>query len=202
MTGRFSPAGGDSDPRAARTGRRRRPRWRRWLVGIALGLVGLISAAVLLLQISPVSTHLVNTVLARVHVARSALQVDRVQGNWLASIELHGFRMTRGDTVVVAVDTLRARYSLRSLLANRIVVRDLGVAGVVVSTYPTGAKPATATPSPPAAPADFLRGGFYKGRAIQVDRVDLRDARFDVVSSDSATGLRVERIRLRADGMR
>src|SRR5262245_9901873 len=125
MTGRFSPAGGDSHPGAARTVRRRRPRWRRWLVGIALGLVGLISAALLLLQISPVSTRIVNAVLAHVHIARSTLRVDHVGGNWLASIEVHGFRMTRGDTVVVAVDTLRARYDLASLLGSRIVVHDL-----------------------------------------------------------------------------
>ena len=89
----------------------------------------------------PIATRLVRLVLTRVPGPPGAtMTVGNVRADWTSRIELTGLAITRGDTLLAAVDTVRATYNLLSLLGGRLRVRELEVAGIVV----TGASPTRA----------------------------------------------------------
>src|SRR5262245_36067794 len=179
----------------------RGPRWLAWLLGIAGGIVGLLLLGLLALQHAPTATLLTNAVLARLPTPPGAsMRVYEVRGDWLTRLELRGFRMARGDMTLIAADTLNARYRLASLLGGRLDVEDVDLRGVIVTAdtaHAAGANPARAT-KPPTTLADLLRGRFYHGPPIRIERVTVRDARYGRLAGAADSTLRLTSIEMRA----
>ena len=133
---------------------------------------------------------------------RSKTAVGQVRGNWLNWLELRGLRITRGDTLLVSVEILRARYRLASLLAGRIQVSELSIDRAIVSADLTAPSPSQTT-KPQLSLADILAGRFYGGPALGLDAVAIRDVRYGGHAGAPDSGLhvtieaaRVRRIRL------
>jgi autotransporter translocation and assembly factor TamB len=185
-------------------GRRRlaRPRWIFWLLGIAAGLLALLVLGVVAVQQPSIATGLVNAVLGRFAPApRAKLSVARVSGDWLTHLEIRGVRLARGDTLLASVDTLRVRHRWVSLLTGRLRVTALEVGGVIVTADIAD----TTRPTPPPRPltlADLLRGRFYGGPTLRVDRFVLRDARYGGRAGAPDSGLRLVSIAAEAHDVR
>lgn len=192
MTGR-TPSARDSDPAPPGPAPPRRHAWIRWLLGILVGLVGMVVLVFVLLGRPPIATRFTNTVLARVVPPGSRVRIERVSGDWITRLELSGVRVTRGDTLVLAVDTLRAHYRTSALIAGRIHVRDLDLAGLYVAPLP-GAPDTTGPRTPAPTLADWLKGRFYAGAPMRADRVTIRGARYVADPNAPDSGLVIERL--------
>lgn len=203
-TGRRSPAL-DRVDMAPSGPHRRRPRWHYLLLVLVL-LAGLVAAGLVLLQRPAIGTSFANAVFARFHpVPRATVGVAEVRGDWLTHLELRGVRITRGDTLLGSIDTLRARYGLGSLLTGKLHVRDLHLSGVFVTADIVDTT-TSAKRGPPLTLADLLRGRFYSGPPIRVDRLAIQDATYSDRggSRDSLVildhiGLLARRVRLGGD---
>lgn len=163
--------------------RRLRSRARRWLLGLLIALallVVVVLSALLALQNPVLATRFVNAALHRLPaLARSTMRVEHVSGSWIGGLDLTGFRMMRGDTLLIAADTVRVRYRSASLLGGRLDAQDLLLAGVVVTADLVDTT--ASRPKPKRAPltlGDVLRGRFYTGPAFAVDRLTVRSARY------------------------
>ncbi len=131
----------------------------------------------------------------------AAIDVGRIGGNWISTLELHDVNVTRADTVRLAhVDTLRLRYRLLSLLRKRLHVRQLYLAGPTVTLR----QHADATwdllnALGPSAPDTTAPGAFV----ILVDDLRLDDgalsARFYAPGQDST--LRIDHVHTRLGGL-
>ena len=122
--------------------RRRRPQGRRvlrwglralaWLAG---GLVAAVLALLLVVQTRGGSQGVGEAIIALVNPFEgAAIEVGRIGGNWISTLELHDVNVIRDDTTHMAhVDTLRLRYGLLSLLRKRLHVRRAYIAGPTVT---------------------------------------------------------------------
>src|SRR5262245_26593056 len=173
------------------------PRWRRWVLGLAIGVVALFVVGLLAMQRPAVATAVVNLVLARLPLPpRTTLEVEEARGDWLTHLELRGLRMSRQDTLLAAADTIRARYRLASLLVGWLDVKDLEFDGVVVAAdIATQTGPAPRTRRPPPTLADLLRGRFYSGLPLRLDRLTVEEARYRAASD---SGLQLAHVAARA----
>ena len=128
-----------SAPRSAGTGgpteeRPRRSRALRWAVALSAALVGAVVAALVAVRQPAVGTWLANAILSRIApLPRATMRVTEARGDWIGWIELRGLRITRGDTLLAGVDTLRARYRLGVLVLGRLDVDELLLHGVRVT---------------------------------------------------------------------
>lgn len=192
------PRTSDSSTPPPPAGPRRSPRVLKIVLGGFIALVALVALALLVITRPPVATRIVNSLLARASsLPRAHVSVHDVRGSWLADLELHGFRMVRGDTVLVRADTLHIRYRLLELLVGRIHIRQLDLAGVEVSG--SVAEPGAPKPGrPPMSIADLLRGRFYGGPAIVVDRVALRRGSYGGDMAPADSGWRLAGVELAA----
>ena len=182
-------------------------RWVRWLVALLLALVLPIVVAVVALQNSSVATRFVNFALGRLPaLARSDMKVTRVRGDWITGLELTGFRLARGETLLVAVDTVGVNYRMPSLLAGRLDVAHLELAGVIVTTdlidTSTTGRRSPNTRRAPLTLADVLRGRFYTGPPIAVDRIAIRRGRYGGRFGAPDSNLVLTDVDLRAHGLR
>jgi autotransporter translocation and assembly factor TamB len=182
-------------------------RWVRWLVALLLTLVLPIVVALVALQNSAVATRFVNVALGRLPaLARSDMKVARVRGDWITGLELTGFRLTRGETLLVAVDTVGVNYRMPSLLAGRLDVAHLELAGVIVTTdlidTSTTGRRSPKTRRAPLTLADVLRGRFYTGPPIVVDRIAIRRGRYGGRFGAPDSNLVLTDVDLRAHGLR
>src|SRR5262245_33002956 len=193
---------GSAAPPAPPGGGHRGHRWRRIGLAVALLLLGLVVALVLALQDSRIATALANRLLHRGGRGQgTAPPLERARGNWLTGFEITGFRMSRHDTLLSGVDTVRARYRLVSLLAGRLDVTEVGVSGLRILTEPpdtTRSRPG----KPPLSLGDLLRGGFYRGLPIRIDHLLVRDARWGGRAGAPDSGLRIAPITLEAHQLR
>ncbi len=182
----------------------RRSRGRLWraLAAAGLGLLGGLAAIILALQNPAVATRVANQVMARVPSLPGArISVREVRGGWLADLEARGLRIARGDTTLVAADTVRARYRLLALLAGRVRVTRLELSGVTVSAEiaePRGPRPHRA----PLTLAAVMRGRFYEGPALVADRVVLRGGRYGGYAAAPDSGWRATDVTLAARDVR
>src|SRR5262245_7534441 len=193
---------GSAAPPAPPGGGRPGHRWRRIGLTVALSLLGLVVALVLALQDSRIATALANRLLDRVGRGQgTVLRLERAGGNWLTGFEITGFRMSRHDTLLSGVDTVRARYRLVSLLAGRLDVTEVGVSGLRILTEPpdtTRSRPR----KPPLSLVDRLRVGFYLCLPIRIDHLLVRDARWGGRAGAPDSGLRIAPITLEAHQLR
>src|SRR5262245_22562631 len=180
----------------------RRARGRRTLVA----LVGLAAGALLawiVLRQSGVATALVNTLLARVTpVPRATVHVDRVHGDWVGWLELDGLRVTRGDTLLARVDTLRARYSLAALVVGRVDVGELTIHGVLATDDLRDTTKRDVRPKPALTFEQILQGRFYTGWPLRIDRASLSDAVIGGRALAPDSGFRIMRLHAGAHGIR
>jgi len=166
-----------------------------------------IVVAVVALQNSSVATRFVNFALGRLPaLARSDMKVTRVRGDWITGLELTGFRLARGETLLVAVDTVGVNYRMPSLLAGRLDVAHLELAGVIVTTdlidTSTTGRRSPNTRRAPLTLADVLRGRFYTGPPIAVDRIAIRRGRYGGRYGAPDSNLVLTDVDLRAHGLR
>jgi hypothetical protein len=156
------------------------PRRVVWFLAVSLGLVGLGATALVALRHPAVATGVVNAVLGRMRPSPgTVVSVGEVRGDWLTGLEFHRLRMARGDTILVAVDTVRMRYRIASLLKGILDLRGLELEGVLVtSDLVTTNTSRELLPKHPITLADVLRGRFYSGPRIHVDRLTVRRASY------------------------
>src|SRR5262245_28723284 len=202
MTDRSTaPGSADASPPASRP---RGPRWKAWLLGIALGLVGLAVVALIALQQPPAATGVTNAVLGRIQILpRASSHVDQVRGNWLTHLELTDLRLTRGDTLIASLDRLDVRYRLLSLLVGTIHVRELELDAPYATADIIDTTRVPKRPPKPLTLAGLLRGEFYGGPPIRIDRLAVRNGRYgghaatpDSVPPLTGVELRARRMRL------
>jgi translocation and assembly module TamB len=180
---------------------RKRGRWRPWL-GALIGLVALAVAGLLALRHPAVGTALANAVLGRIAgLPRSKAHVAEVRGDWLTGLELRGLRVTRGDTLLAAIDTLRVRHSLLALLGGTVHVRDLAIRGAIVTTDVIDTT-RRAPPTRRLTYADIVRGRFYGGPRLRVDRIAIDDGCWAAGANAPDTALRIEQVSLHARDFR
>ena len=132
----------------------------------------------------------------------AVIDVGRIEGNWINTLELYDLNVTRDDTVRMAhVDTLRLRYRLLSLLGKRLHIRQATLAGPAVdlqqqadTTWDLINALGLAEPDTTAAPSTFV---------IRVDDLRLDDgtlsARFYAPGRDST--LRFDHVNTRLGGL-
>lgn len=197
-----TPAGPPSAP--ARPAAKPRRRWPRWLLWTCLTLLVLVAAAVIALQQPSIATFLANAGLSRIaggsHVTfRAAL----VRAEGLNGFEIGDFRMTRGDTLLLGIDHLRIRYRLASLLTGRFRFQQVELEGGAWTSdllRPPPPEERALPPRPALTLADLLRGRFYSGPALRVDRLSIRGAKF--VAAPLDTGPSLGRVDLQAHDVR
>jgi len=198
MTPSAASSSGTAGPPISTNERPRRSRAFRWAVAIGSTLVGVVVVALVAIRQPAVGTWLANVVLSRVAVfPRASARVDLVRGDWIGELELRGLRVTRGDTLLAGADTLRARYRAGELLAGRLHVTDLALAGVRV----TGdARDTTRTPpkGPPLTLGQMLQGRFYTGLPLRIDRLSVARGEIGGHADAPDTGFRLTRLALRA----
>ncbi len=168
--------------------RRGLPRLLRLLLGAVAAVVGLVVAILLALQSPVVGTRVVLEVLGRIELPnRATMTVREVRGDWIRSLEFQGFRLARGETLLVAIDTLRVRHDPRALLRGHVDIaafdlRGVTVTGDVIDT--TSRAPA----EPRLSIGDLLHGRFYAGQPIRLRLLTLERGRFVHGVSDSLPG--------------
>src|SRR5262249_47231700 len=131
---------------------------------------------------------------------RAALRVDRVRGDWLGWLELDGLRVTRGDTLLARVDTLRGSYRLARLMLGRVDVREVTVRGVLATADLRDTS--RAVEKPPLTLGQILPGGFYRGWPVRVERVSVDDATIGGLAMAPDSGSRAARLVARAHAIR
>jgi hypothetical protein len=164
------------------------------LLGLAVGVLCLVAGVVVAIRQPVIATRLLNAVLPRWKLASGAVMgVREARGDWLTGFELRGFRVMRGDTLLASVDTVRAHYRLTSLLVGHVSVQGLEIDGVLV----TAGVADTTRPAASKAPvtiADLMRGRFYAGPPLRIDRFTVRDARYVARPGVPDSGLCLTRI--------
>lgn len=179
------PASSDHAPPGATRGDRPgggpgggpQPRRRRWLRAagiVALVVVSVPAASVALLQFDAVGTALARAVAPRIAPAGLTIDLDRVSGSWLRSLRVTGLRVAGPDgSISLRVDTLSARFSLPALLARRVDLGQVEVAGAeawLVQDSAAGVR--LRGMQPPAPRPDTASAG--DGWAISVDEAVIR----------------------------
>ncbi|NNF38574.1 MAG: hypothetical protein HKN71_07895, partial [Gemmatimonadetes bacterium] len=134
-------------------------------VGFA-GIVGVVVVGVILLQFDAVGTSVVRALGARFAPPGLSLEVERVSGNWLSSLEVIDARLVdSAGAPALALDSLRVEWYLPALLSRRFALERVEAAGVEVhlardsvgvvglrgGTAPT---PSGSTGAPASAPTD------------------------------------------------
>ena len=173
--------------------------WLRWLLAATGAAAALLVVALVLLQLPAAGTPLANFVLTRIEVVpRAVPSVGSARLRGLAGLELRDLRLARGDTVFVAVDTVHAGLRPWSLLAGRIHLSNLELAGAHVagSLLAATRKPASDGPGPQL--AEVLHGRFYGGPPLRADAVTLRRGSFGPVRFAGLTEARLTDVSLRA----
>lgn len=100
---------------------------KRWLKrgGLVLGaLLGVLGAAILILQVDAVGGRVVEAALLRAPLVTDA-EVRAVRGSWLGGLDLDGVRLVSSDRGQVELASVRARWSLLPLLRRAVRVRLL-----------------------------------------------------------------------------
>ena len=187
-------------PRTSFTERKRRA-WfvfgRRVLLVAAIG-VALFALLLLMLQVPRFSTWLANSVLQRVSFLSGAtLAVGEVRGNWLTRLDLRDLRMTRGDTTLVTADTLRIGLRPWHLLAQRVHMTHVEIVNPAVTSKIAVARQEERD-RPSLTPEDVLRGRFYTGPTLLVDRLDVRGGRYALSAGADSTGSRIDEVSIAA----
>ena len=195
-----SSAGAGGPPRSPGSvpERPRRLRAFRWVLAGVLALAVALLLALVVIRQPGVGTRLANAVLSRVSpLPRAKARVADVRGDWIGWLELRGLTVTRGDTLLAAVDTLRARYDMMALLAGRLDVHEVALAGVRVTA---DARDTTRTESkgPSLTLGQILQGRFYGGLPIRVLRLSVVNAEIGGRAGAPDTGFRLARLTLRA----
>jgi len=150
----------------------------RLIAGAALAVALVLVGLVLALQIPAVSTRLANAALRRIQaLPRATMIVREVRGDWIHDLEIRGFRLARGETLLVAIDTLRVQHGPLALLAGRVDIARLDLRGVTV-TGDLVDTTARAPAGPPLSVGDLLHGRFYGGPAIRLRQLTLEHGRF------------------------
>jgi hypothetical protein len=187
-----------ADPASTRS-KFSRPRWIPWLLGGVLLVAGLVVVLLVALGQPPIATAFAKAVLSGIHpLPRASLELREARGVGLTHLDLRGLRLTRGDTLIAAVESVQARYGLASLLAGELHVRDLAIEGLFLTPELWNGAPeprAPKLPGPPLTLARLLRGRFYSGPAFRVDRLRIRGA-LQADSTETAVTLDARRIRL------
>jgi hypothetical protein len=156
----------------------------------------LVASLLLALQVPRIGTGLANSVLRRISTVPGAtLAVGEVRGNWLTRLELRDLRMVRGDTVLVAADTVRLGIRPWNLLAGRLDLGALEIVGPTVSSALASGRPDSGE-GPSLSPAEILRGRFYTGPELRVERLDVRRERYGTTANPDAPGLRIDGVSL------
>ncbi|MFB3133963.1 MAG: hypothetical protein ACE10K_15710, partial [Rhodothermales bacterium] len=169
-----------------------------WLTG---GLVAFVLVVLLVVQTRSGSQWVGETIIGLVNPFEdAAIDVGRIGGNWINTLELHDVNVTRADTVrMVHVDTLRLRYSVLSLLRKRLHVREAYVAGLTLAVHQQADSTwdlfeALGPSEPDTTPSAFV---------ILVDNLRLDDgalsARFYAPGQDST--LHIDRLNMRLGGL-
>ncbi len=118
------------------------------------GLVGVLLIGVALLQVDAVGTAVVRAVGKRLAPAGLRLEVERVSGSWLRSLEFVGLRLVASDDApAFAVDTLVVDWSLPALVSRRVALTRVHAVGAEVHLergVSGGVGLRGADPSPPA----------------------------------------------------
>ena len=167
------------------------------LLAGASALFLIAALGLLLLQQPSVGRWALARLVARAAGApRSTVAIGAVRGDWITRLEARGLRVSRGDTVVVRADTLRAAYSLLDLLAGRYVIHDARIAGAYVTLPPPDTSRASATPL---RIAEWLAGRFWTGNPVRIERLSLERCGFATASPARAP--RAEGIELAARGI-
>ena len=180
----------------------RRSRALRWAVAVVLALAFGVLLALIAIRQPAVATWLANVLLARLTpLPRASARVAEARGDWIRWIELRGLRVTRGDTLLAGVDTLRARYRLDALVLGRLEVDALALHGVRVTA---DARDTTrrAVKRPALTFEQVLQGRFYTGPPLHVARLDLADATIGGHADAPDTGFRITRLAARASDVR
>lgn len=172
-----------------------------WLTG---GVIVLALALLLAVQTRVGSQQVGETLLALFNPFEGAdIEVGRIGGNWISTLQLYDVNVTRADTTRLAhVDTLRLRYRLWSLWSKRLHIRDAVLAGPTVTLQQQAdatwdllnALGLSEPDTTPAAPGAFV---------VQVDDLRLDDgalsARFYAPGRDST--LRIDDVTARLGGL-
>lgn len=144
-------------------------------LGIALlGLVGLAAVGVGLLQFDAIGTALVRQVASRVAPPGLRIEVDRVSGSWVRSLDLTGVRVAGDDGATAArIDTLALTWSLPALLQRRIALGRVEAAGVETHLVRDSAavRLRGAAPTSPAAPTDSASSAPW---TVSIDELAVR----------------------------
>ncbi len=156
-------------------------RWQRWLVRGLLAVAGLVVVVALgvvwLAQsdwaLKQARTRLIGAVADRVN---GTVGIGEIDGSLLGRFTLHDVTVQdSAGTTVLAVDAVRARFSLAALLRQRIVLTGLELVRprVTLVQRPDGSLNVSDLwiPSPPS--GDTLAPGF--GSWVRVSRATLRD---------------------------
>jgi hypothetical protein len=145
-----------------------------------------------------VGTWLANLLLSRfAPLPRASAHVASVRGDWIGWLELHDLRVVRGDTLLAAVDTLRARYRLGALVLGRLEVRELALSRVLVTADARDTTRRVSKP-PPLTFEQVLQGRFYTGLPIHVGRLSLGEGTIGGRAGERDTAFRITRLALRA----
>ncbi|HEX9951120.1 MAG TPA: hypothetical protein VGB53_05075, partial [Rubricoccaceae bacterium] len=116
------------------------------------------------------------TQIANLFASDASIRVERVDGNFLTGARLVGFEVERGGEVVLAVDTLKVTYTLRTLIRRTFSASDLTVIGprVFVRQREDGTFNIAGLLRP--ADPDRQGGGF----SVLITRAEVRNGRAEV----------------------
>jgi len=195
---RSAGTGSPPGPPGSGAERPRRLRAFRWVAILALVLAGGLAVALVAVRQPAVGTWLANAALSGVApLPRATAHVDGVRGDWMTGLELHGLRVSRRDTLLAAVDTLRLRYQLGALLAGRLDVNEVTLAGVRVTADARDTTRGPAT-GPPLTLGQVLQGRFYSGLPLRIARLSVVRAEIGGHAGAPDTGFRLTTLSLHA----